>query len=130
MPEEQPSIAEIKAHNPLEMVAAHYGLRLRLTGSGLRMVALCPFHQEKTPSFMIYLESQHYYCFGCGAHGDVIRFVELLTSCTYYEALNQLANLSLSSSVSFSSIQRKSGGQRKKALPILEINREQSQFLS
>ncbi|MCK8818114.1 phage/plasmid primase, P4 family [Natroniella sulfidigena] len=53
--------------------------------------ALCPFHSEKTPSFVIYPDTSSFYCFGCGAGGDVIRFVELHRRVDFIEAIEILA---------------------------------------
>src|ERR1039457_4312899 len=52
-------------------------VRLRKTGA-YRYSGLCPFHQEKTPSFSVHATKQFYYCFGCQAKGDVIKFVQEL----------------------------------------------------
>ncbi len=52
---------------------------------------LCPFHNEKTPSFTVYPETQSYYCFGCGAGGDVITFIKNITNVDYVEAVKTLA---------------------------------------
>lgn len=65
-------IAQIKASNPIEEVARQ---SLDLTPRRNRYWGLCPFHQEKTPSFCINVEGQYYYCFGCRCAGDVIKFV-------------------------------------------------------
>ena len=51
------------------------GRAVHLRRSGNRHVGLCPFHQEKTPSFQVDAENQLYYCFGCGTGGDVLSFV-------------------------------------------------------
>ena len=48
---------------------------LELKRSGSTYKALCPFHEEKTPSFMLQRGDTHYHCFGCGAHGDAIQFL-------------------------------------------------------
>ena len=52
----------------------------------------CPFHNEKTPSFYINEDKQVYYCFGCGVHGDVIRFVVEQDGLRFPEAVRQLAS--------------------------------------
>ena len=52
--------------------------RVKLTRKGRESLGLCPFHKEKTPSFTVNDDKGFYHCFGCGAHGDVIRF---LTDC-------------------------------------------------
>lgn len=53
--------------------------------------ALCPFHSEKTPSFVIYPDNQSFYCFGCGAGGDVISFIMRVENVEYVEAVKILA---------------------------------------
>ena len=65
-------------------------VRLRKTGA-YRYSGLCPFHQEKTPSFSVHATKQFYYCFGCQAKGDVIRFVQELEGIPFFEALKSLA---------------------------------------
>ncbi|MGA2194257.1 MAG: DNA primase [Bryobacteraceae bacterium] len=65
-------------------------VRLRKTGA-YRYSGLCPFHQEKTPSFSVHATKQFYYCFGCQAKGDVVRFVMELEGLSFYEALKSLA---------------------------------------
>ena len=51
------------------------GKRIKVMRSGREYKACCPFHKEKTPSFTINDDKQFYHCFGCGSHGDVIKFV-------------------------------------------------------
>ncbi len=63
----------------------------RLEKRGARYVSLCPFHNEKTPSFTVHATHQFYKCFGCGAGGDVIQFVMEIENLTFYEALKHLA---------------------------------------
>ncbi len=63
----------------------------RLEKRGARYVGLCPFHNEKTPSFTVHATHQFYKCFGCGAGGDVIQFVMEIENLTFYEALKHLA---------------------------------------
>jgi len=69
------------------------GSRIRLKKSGSNYTACCPFHQEKTPSLYIYTDpgNQHYHCFGCGAHGGVIHFVQEFDGLTFPETIEQLA---------------------------------------
>ncbi len=52
--------------------------------------ALCPFHDESTSSFYLYPTTNHYHCFGCGAHGDVISLVQKLHGHTFVEAVKNL----------------------------------------
>lgn len=56
-----------------------------------RLQTLCPFHQEKTPSFVIFTTDNHFHCYGCQAHGDVITFVQKLHSLDFKRACEYLA---------------------------------------
>ena len=66
-------------------------VRLKRSGAGPRYVGLCPFHTEKTGSFSVHSTHQFYKCFGCGAGGDVIKFVMEIERLTFWEALKYLA---------------------------------------
>ena len=66
--------------------------KVKLTKRGHEYIGLCPFHHEKTPSFSVSEEKGFYHCFGCGAHGDAIRFVMETEKKTFPEALEQLAH--------------------------------------
>jgi|HubBroStandDraft_5_1064220.scaffolds.fasta_scaffold05252_6 DNA primase len=66
-------------------------VRLKRLGATGRYVGLCPFHQEKTPSFSVNQTRQFYKCFGCGKGGDVFRFFEEIEGITFFEALKQVA---------------------------------------
>jgi DNA primase len=81
-------ISEVKYRNDLGELAASY---MQLKRRGRNLVGLCPFHGEKTPSFNIYTENSHFYCFGCGAGGDVITFVMKIENLDYMEAVKFLA---------------------------------------
>ena len=70
-----------------EVVGSYVQLRHR----GRTHTGLCPFHSEKTPSFVVYPETQSFYCFGCGAGGDVITFVRKISNLDYVEAVKLLA---------------------------------------
>ncbi len=65
--------------------------KVKLTRKGREFVGLCPFHHEKTPSFTVSEEKEFYHCFGCGAHGDVIRFLIEADNYTFMEAVKELA---------------------------------------
>jgi len=67
------------------------GRRVKLIRRGREFVGLCPFHNEKTPSFSAVEDKGFYHCFGCGAHGDVIGFVMQTESLSFPEAVEQLA---------------------------------------
>lgn len=81
-------IHELKARNDITDVISNY---VSLKRRGRNMVGLCPFHGEKTPSFNIYTETDSFYCFGCGASGDVISFVMRIENLDYLDAVRFLA---------------------------------------
>ena len=66
-------------------------LRIAVEGTGLSRRARCPFHDDRVPSFRVYLNTNRYYCFGCGAKGDVIELVQRLEGVSFREALQRLA---------------------------------------
>ncbi len=72
----------------VDLIGSYVPLRRR----GRLYTGLCPFHNEKTPSFTVYPDTQSYYCFGCGAGGDVISFVRQRENLDYIEAVRFLAN--------------------------------------
>lgn len=82
-------ILEIKYHNPIEDVIAPY---VSLKRAGKNLKGLCPFHNEKTPSFTVYPESNSYYCYGCGNGGDALTFIKNIENLDYIEALKSLAD--------------------------------------
>ena len=65
--------------------------KVNLTKNGTNFKGLCPFHNEKTPSFNVSSSKQFYHCFGCGAHGDAIKFIQEHDNLTFIEALTKLA---------------------------------------
>ncbi|MGI5906395.1 MAG: DNA primase [Candidatus Pararuminococcus gallinarum] len=81
-------IQELKYNSDIEQVISSY---VNLKRRGRNLVGLCPFHSEKTPSFTVYPDSQSFYCFGCGAGGDVITFIKKIENLEYVEALRFLA---------------------------------------
>ena len=84
-------INEIKYRNDIETVISQY---VTLKRRGKNLVGLCPFHNEKTPSFTIYPENGSFYCFACGAGGDVITFIGLTENLDYIESVKLLAEKS------------------------------------
>ncbi|MES1262561.1 MAG: DNA primase [Acidobacteriota bacterium] len=81
---------DLKAQIDIVRVISDYVPRLRRFGN--RYSGLCPFHNEKTPSFSIYAEHQFYKCYGCDAKGDVFNFVMTIEGLTFWEALKKLAD--------------------------------------
>ncbi len=74
---QQLDINEIKANYRLEdTLSRRYGVTLKPNGSSNTYVGLCPFHQEKSPSFYVYIDEQYYHCYGCGRHGDVLNLIQ------------------------------------------------------
>lgn len=72
----------------VEVLSPH----IELKKNGAAYKALCPFHDEKTPSFTLQRGDSHYHCFGCGAHGDAIQFLMTHVKLSFSEAVQQLAN--------------------------------------
>lgn len=83
-------LQELKYRCDLFSVASRY---VNLRKSGRLYVGLCPFHSEKTPSFYIYEDTQNFYCFGCGAGGDVITFIRRIEGLDYLDAVRLLAQM-------------------------------------
>ncbi len=73
-------------------VAEVLGTYIKLTKAGVNLKARCPFHNEKTPSFTVSPARNTYYCFGCGAKGDIFSFVEVFEGLDFRGALKILAN--------------------------------------
>lgn len=67
------------------------GEYVRLKKAGQNFTGLCPFHQEKTPSFSVHAARQFYHCFGCGKSGDVFKFVMEMERCAFPEAVRLVA---------------------------------------
>jgi DNA primase len=86
------SVETVKASVQIEEIVRRRGVALRTNQSGERMEGHCPFHPfDETPSFNVYVLSQRYHCFGCGADGDVLDFVQAFDLCSFQEALHRLA---------------------------------------
>ncbi len=81
-------IAEIKQRLAIEDVV---GEVVRLTRAGRNLKGLCPFHTEKTPSFVVYPQNASYHCFGCGANGDIFSFLMKTQGLDFRAALEKLA---------------------------------------
>ena len=109
---------QLKSRLRIEDVVSEY-VSLRKS-SGSRFVGLCPFHSEKTPSFTVFTDDQHFYCFGCGKGGDLITFIRQIESLDYMDALRLLAD-----KAGLDMPQERGDGEyRKRRETVLKINRE------
>ncbi|MBQ4105556.1 MAG: DNA primase [Clostridia bacterium] len=114
-------LQELKSRCDITDIVSGY---VNLKRRGRNMVGLCPFHSEKTASFNIYPENGSFYCFGCGAGGDVITFVMKIENLDYIEAvkfLAQRAGLDMPEN-------SYDDGMSKMRTRILEANREAARF--
>ena len=84
------SIENLKSVIDIVDVVGNY---VQLKKQGSNYTALCPFHAEKTPSFVVSPAKQIYHCFGCGASGDAIKFVMEMEKLSYPEAIEKLASM-------------------------------------
>jgi DNA primase len=80
--------AVLSAAGIVDVVSGYTSLRKR----GATYTGLCPFHQEKTPSFTVSAEKGLYYCFGCGEGGDIVRFLERMENLSFSEVIEQLGD--------------------------------------
>lgn len=78
---------DLRSKIDIEELISRYA---EVRGRGRTPVCLCPFHNEKTPSFVIYKDTQSYYCFGCGAGGDAIVFISNIENLDYTESVRYL----------------------------------------
>lgn len=83
-------ISEIKDRVDIVQLIEKY---IRLKQTGKNYIGLCPFHKEKTPSFVVSPDIQRYKCFGCGRSGDIFNFVQEIENIDFPEALERLAKL-------------------------------------
>lgn len=82
-------LEEIKDRNDIIELVSKY---VALKRAGANMSGLCPFHNEKTPSFTVFPKTRSYYCFGCGSGGDAVSFVMAMEGLGYRDAVEYLAN--------------------------------------
>ena len=82
-------IEEVRSRNDIIDVISTY---VKLQKKGSSYFGLCPFHNEKSPSFSVSRQKQMYYCFGCGAGGNVFTFLMEYENYTFVEALKYLAD--------------------------------------
>lgn len=114
-------IQDLKSSCDIENIVSSY---VKLTRKGKNLVGLCPFHSEKTGSFFIYPQTQSFYCFGCGAGGDVITFLKRIENLEYIEAVKLLAQKS-GVPIPEDTMDDKTVRQKARTL---EINRETARF--
>lgn len=122
MPLNNAFLQELKFKTDIEDVISSY---VTLKKRGSTAVGLCPFHNEKTPSFTVYNDTQSFYCFGCGAGGDAVTFIRKIENLDYMDAVKKLAQragLQLPDDNSFDD------SLSKRRRRILEINRETAKF--
>ncbi|MFM1784350.1 MAG: hypothetical protein RLZZ579_627, partial [Actinomycetota bacterium] len=82
-------IEELKAKADIvEVIGSYVQLKPASAGS---FKGLCPFHQEKSPSFNVRSNPAFYHCFGCGAGGDVYKFIQEIESLSFSDAVERLA---------------------------------------
>lgn len=82
-------LSELRDRNDIEDVISTY---VNLKRQGKILKGLCPFHNEKTPSFTVYPDTKSFYCFGCGAGGEVITFIRRIENLDYRDAVRFLAD--------------------------------------
>ena len=114
-------LQELKYRSDIEQVVGSY---VNLRRRGRTLSGLCPFHSEKSPSFTVYPENQSFYCFGCGAGGDVISFIRRIENLDYMEAVRLLAQRA-GMQVPEDAGDDRSSRQRKR---ILELNRDAARY--
>ena len=121
MPLPDEFIYQLKLANPIDTTMGRY---VHLIRSGSNYKCLCPFHSEKTPSCTVYTGTQSFYCFGCGAGGDVITFTKQIENLDTYEAIKLLAERG---GLEMPENDLNKDGAKLK-LRILEMNREAANF--
>lgn len=122
MPLSDDFLYRLKAANKIEDVMAAY---VTLQRSGRYLKCSCPFHSEKTPSCVIYPDSESFYCFGCGAGGDVITFVMRISNLSYIEAVRLLAERS---GIAMPEDVQKGDDFTKRKQRLFEINKKAARF--
>lgn len=115
-------IEDIRMRNDVEDVISSY---VPLKKAGKNLKGLCPFHTEKTPSFVVYSDTQSFYCFGCGAGGDVISFIMRQENLDYVSAVEFLAKRVGITLPDFTGSNEKSGTTRAR---VLSMNVEAAKF--
>lgn len=81
-------ISELSSKVDIESIVSQY---VPLKRQGRRLVGICPFHSERSPSLTVYTDTSSFYCFGCGAGGDAVTFIRRIENLEYIEAVKLLA---------------------------------------
>ena len=117
-------IEEVRMKNDIVDVISQY---VKLTRKGSSYFGLCPFHNEKTGSFSVTPSKQMYYCFGCGAGGNVFNFIMEYENFTFGEALESLADRA---GVTLPKMEysREAKEMAEQKAQLLEINRQAAQY--
>lgn len=101
-------------------IADVVGAKVKLTKKGREYQGLCPFHNEKTPSFTVNESKGFYHCFGCGAHGDIIKFEMEANGLPFIDALQKLAHQAGLQMPQLSAKDKKEEDKRKSLYEIME----------
>lgn len=101
-------------------IADVVGAKVKLTKKGREYQGLCPFHNEKTPSFTVNESKGFYHCFGCGAHGDIIKFEMEANGLPFIDALQKLAHQAGLQMPQLSAKDKKEEDERKSLYEIME----------
>ncbi len=115
-------LAELRQRADIESIVSSY---VNIKRAGRISKGVCPFHNEKTPSFTVYPDTQSYYCFGCGNGGDVVTFIKNIENLDYIDALKFLADrvgMDMPEENSYDA------SINKRRLRMLEANREAARF--
>ncbi|HOX10427.1 MAG TPA: DNA primase, partial [Candidatus Moranbacteria bacterium] len=109
------NVEEVKARLNIVDIVSEY---VRLTKAGANWKGLCPFHHEKSPSFMVNEDKQIFHCFGCAKGGDVFTFVQEMESLEFREVLKMLAD---KAGVQLEQYKSEDTGNKKRILAALEL---------
>ena len=117
-------VEEVRAKNNIVDVISGY---VRMQRKGNSYFGLCPFHNEKSPSFSVSPDKQMYYCFGCGAGGNVFTFMMAYENCSFPEAIKELADrvgVALPEMEYSEEVKKREGRKAK----LLEVNKEAAKY--
>ena len=113
---------EVRARNDIVDLVSRY---TSLTRRGSGYVGLCPFHNEKTPSFSVSQDRQFFHCFGCGVGGDIITFMMKIENLDFPDAVSQLA---ARAGLSMPEVDENAKAARRRRERILELNTQAARY--